>query len=331
MSDGVARATNDPGHPVPLDVLTIGRVGVDLYPLQDGVPLDRVETFERYLGGSPTNVAVAAARLGHTAAVITRTGDDPFAKFVHSELLRLGVRDDFVAEIVGVRTTLAFCEIFPPDHFPLYFFRALPPPDLLIEARDLDLESIERAGVYWATLSGLSQDPSRAAHHAAWRARDRRRFTVLDLDYRPSFWTSPDEARVEGRRALDHVTIVVGNLTECDVVVGESDPERAADALLAAGVELAIVKMGPGGVLAKTTAETATAPAVPIDVVNGLGAGDGFGGALCHALLAGLGLADMLRFASAAGAIVASRRACSTAMPTQIEIERLLDQTGRRD
>jgi 5-dehydro-2-deoxygluconokinase len=307
-----------------LDVLTIGRVGIDLYPLQDGVTLDCVDTFQRYLGGSPTNVAVAAARLGHSSAVITRTGDDPFAKFVHTELRRFGVRDDFVAEVPDTKNTLAFCEIFPPDHFPLYYFRTSTAPDMFIRAEELDLESIAGAGVYWATLSGLSADPSREAHYAAWRARNRRRLTVLDLDYRPSFWASPEEAKAEGRKALEQVTIVVGNLHECGVLVGESDPERAADALLAAGIELAIVKMGPAGVLAKTRTESAIAPPLRIEVVNGLGAGDGFGGALCHGLLSGLGLGEMLRFANAAGAIVASRRGCSTAMPTRTEIEAFL-------
>ncbi len=310
---------------MPLDVLTIGRVGIDLYPDRFGMTLDRVESFHRYLGGSPTNVAIAAARLGYSAAVITRTGSDPFAAFVHRELRRLGVGDEYVSEIGGVTTTLAFCELFPPDDFPLYFFRSPISPDLLIEARELDLAAIAEARVYWSTLTGLSRDPSRAAHHAAWDARGGREFTVLDLDYRPAFWDTRDQARTEGRRALERVTIVVGNLDECELVLGESDPERAADALLASGVELALIKMGPAGVLAKSPKRTVLMPAVPVEVVNGLGAGDGFGGALCHGFLAGLDLADMLRFANAAGAIVASRRACSTAMPTQSEVMTLLE------
>jgi 5-dehydro-2-deoxygluconokinase len=307
-----------------LDVLTIGRVVIDLYPTVDGITLDHVETFQRYLGGSPTNVAVAAARLGHDAAVITRTGDDPFAGFVHRELLRLGVRDDYVSAIPGANTTLAFCEIFPPDTFPLYFVQGSPPPDLMIEPDDLDLEAIARARVFWATLSGLSRDPSRAAHHAAWDARGRRAFTVLDLDYRASYWESPDQARAAGRRAIERVNVVVGNLREHEIVVGESDPVRAADALMAEGVELAIIKMGPGGVLARSRHHEARVPAVPVKVVNGLGAGDGFGGALCHGLLSELPLHDLLRFASAAGAIVATRRGCSTAMPTRSQVEALL-------
>jgi 5-dehydro-2-deoxygluconokinase len=307
-----------------LDVLTIGRVGIDLYPLQDEVTLDRVETFGRYLGGSAANVAVAAARLGHSAAIITRTGSDPFERFVHSELVRLGVRDDFVAAVPGKRTTLAFCEIFPPDSFPLYFFRESPSPELLIQTSEIDMAAVQSARVYWATLSGISAEPARSAHHAAWRARGRRRFTVLDLDYRPVYWSSPEEAGAEGRRALGHVTVAVGNRDECRVVVGEGEPDRAADALIEAGVELAVVKMGPAGVMARTRDETAVVPPATVKVVNGLGAGDGFGGALCHGLLSGMGLEEMLRFANAAGAIVASRRECSTAMPTRAEVEALL-------
>ncbi len=321
----------DPGARPPLDVLTIGRVGIDLYPDRDRITLDRVESFSRYLGGSPVNVAVAAARLGYRTAVITKTGSDPFAAFVHRELRRLGVCDDFVSEVAGATTTLAFCELFPPDEFPLYFFRSPIPPDLSIETSELDLDAVAGARVFWATLSGLSRDPSRTAHHAAWHARQRRGFTVLDLDYRPTFWDSRSQARAEGRRALDQVNVVIGNIGECELVLAESEPDRAADALLAAGVELAIVKMGPAGVLAKTQRRTVTLPAVRVDVVNGLGAGDGFGGALCHGLLASLDLADMLGFASAAGAIVASRRACSTAMPTRSEVMSLLQASGRRD
>jgi len=319
--------------PIPaFDVLTIGRVGIDLYPLEDGVTLDRVEVFGRYLGGSPANVAVAAARLGHSAAVITRTGTDPFARFVHDELVRLGVRDDFVTAVEGRRTTLAFCEIFPPDNFPLYYFRDGVPPEMEIAPADLDLDCVANARVYWSSLSGLSREPSREAHHAAWRARGRRRSTVLDLDYRPTYWASVEEAGAEGRRALDQVDVVVGNLQECGVVVEETDPERAANAFLSAGVDLAVIKLGPAGVFAKTRSEIASVPSFPVDVVNGLGAGDAFGGALCHGLLSGLGLEEMLRFANAAGALVAGRRECSTAMPTITEVEDLLrrHEQGRR-
>jgi 5-dehydro-2-deoxygluconokinase len=102
----------------PFEVLTMGRVGVDVYPLQTGVGLDEVETFGKYLGGSATNVAVATARLGHRSAVITRTGADPFGRFVHAALRGYRVDDRFVTAVPGLPTPVTFCEIFPPDDFP---------------------------------------------------------------------------------------------------------------------------------------------------------------------------------------------------------------------
>jgi 5-dehydro-2-deoxygluconokinase len=310
------------------DVVTIGRVGIDLYPLQDGVGLEEVETFGKFLGGSATNVAIAAARHGLSTAVITRTGNDPFGRFVHNELVRLGVSDEYVRTVQGINTPVTFCEIFPPDHFPLYFYRQPIAPDLMIEVDELDLEAIRDSGVYWSTVTGLSEEPSRSAHHSAWAARGRSANTVLDLDYRPMFWASPADARHEVQRALQHVSIAVGNLEECEVAVGETDPERAASALLDRGLDLAIVKMGPRGVLAKSATETVSIEALEVKIVNGLGAGDGFGGALCHGLLRGWDLDRTVRFASAAGAIVAGRRECSTAMPTTAEVIAVLERSN---
>jgi 5-dehydro-2-deoxygluconokinase len=313
-----------------LDVITMGRVGVDVYPLQIGVGLEDVESFGKYLGGSPTNVAVAAARYGRTAAVITRTGADPFGRYVHKALAEYGVDDRFVTDVPGLPTPVTFCEIFPPDHFPIYFYRLPTAPDLEIRADELDLDAIRAARVFWATVTGLCREPSRAATLAALAARDRREHTVLDLDYRPVFWSSPAAARRWTAAALEHATVAVGNLDECEVAVGEREPLAAARALLDRGVTLAIVKQGPEGVLAARPSasasgtETAQVPPVPVDVVNGLGAGDAFGGALCHGLLAGWETERLLTFANAAGAIVASRLACSAAMPAAAEVQTLL-------
>lgn len=307
------------------DVITMGRVGVDLYPLQVGAGLADVTSFGKFLGGSATNVAVAAARHGRRCAVITRTGNDPFGWFVRREVDRLGVDNRYVGTVADLPTPVTFCEIFPPDDFPLYFYRFPKAPDLVINPEELDLHAIRAAGVYWSTVTGLSAQPSRSAHHVAWGARGRRPLTVLDLDYRPMFWASREAARAEIAAALTHVTVTVGNLDECETAVGEREPLRAAEALLAKGVELAVVKQGPKGVLARTRDELVEVPPMPVDVLNGLGAGDGFGGALCHGLLAGWPLERTLRYANAAGAIVASRLECSTAMPTADEVEALLD------
>jgi 5-dehydro-2-deoxygluconokinase len=257
--------------------------------------------------------------------VITRTGADPFGRFVHRALKELGVDDRYVSEVDGLPTPVTFCEIFPPDDFPLYFYRLPKAPDLVINAAELDLDAIRDSRIFWATVTGLSQEPSRHAHDVAWQARGRRPLTVLDLDYRPMFWESRDAARAQVQHALGQVTVTVGNLDECETAVGERDPLRAADALLDAGVELAVVKQGPKGVLACTRDETVEVAPMPVTVLNGLGAGDGFGGALCHGLLAGWPLERVLRFANAAGAIVASRLECSTAMPSTDEVETFLE------
>lgn len=309
-----------------LDVLAIGRLGVDIYPLQSGVGLEDVQTFGKYLGGSAANVTVAATRYGHATALISRVGNDPFGRYLIRELDRLGVQTRFVGTDPALKTPITFCEIFPPDDFPLYFYRDPKAPDLNVESAEIDVDAIRAARVFWFTVTGLSQEPSRATHHAALRARGRAQHTVIDLDYRPMFWANPEEATTQVERALEHATVAVGNREECQVAVGETEPVRAADALLERGVQLAIVKQGPKGVLAKTAEETVEVPPFFVDVVNGLGAGDAFGGALCHGLLEGWGLERILQFANVAGAIVASRLECSTAMPTGAEVDAILER-----
>ncbi|MGI5282121.1 5-dehydro-2-deoxygluconokinase [Nonomuraea polychroma] len=312
------------------DLVAMGRCGVDIYPLDHGVGLEDVERFAKFLGGSATNVAVAAARYDRRATIITRTGRDPFGRYVRRALRDFGVDDSFAGEVDGPPTPVTFCEIFPPDHFPLYFYRYPTAPDLMIEPDEVPLEAVREAGVFWATVTGLSQEPSRAAHFAAWQARGRRPHTVLDLDYRPMFWPDPGEAAALVGKALQHVTVAVGNREECEVAVGETDPQRAASALLERGVELAIVKQGPKGVLAATAEERVEVPPFPVNVVNGLGAGDAFGGALVHGLLSGWDLTRVLRFANVAGAIVAGRLECSSAMPYEAEVQALLEEEKGR-
>jgi 5-dehydro-2-deoxygluconokinase len=308
------------------DVLTMGRMGVDVYPLQIGVSLREVQTFGKYLGGSPANVAVAAARYGRRSAVITRTGKDPFGEYLHDALRGFGVDDRFVTAVPGLPTPVTFCEIFPPDDFPLYFYRFPKAPDLEIRPEELDLEAIREARVFWVTVTGLSQEPSRSATLHALETRAKAGITVLDLDYRPSFWRSREEARTQVQRALGHVTVAVGNLDECDTAVGEREPRAAVRALAGRGVELVVVKQGPKGVLASDGRTEVEVPPVPVEVVNGLGAGDAFGGALCHGLLAGWDLERQMRFCNAAGALVASRLACADAMPDAAEVEALLKE-----
>ena len=311
------------------DVITMGRVGVDLYPEQIGVALEDVRSFQKSLGGSSTNVAVAAARLGARSAVITKVGDDPFGKYVREALDGFGVDRRWVGTDPELRTPLAFCEIHPPDDFPLLFYREPKAPDLNLDRDELDLDAIRAARLMWTTGTGLSQEPSRAATVLALEARqnaDEGAITVHDIDHRPMFWPDADEAGRWARAAIRLATVAVGNQSEVEVAVGTRDPHEAAAALLELGVELAIVKQGPDGVLARTQDRLIELEPVRLEVLNGLGAGDAFGGALAYALVNGWEPERALRLANAAGALVASRLACADDMPTLEELKELVGE-----
>ncbi|GAB3568900.1 5-dehydro-2-deoxygluconokinase [Spelaeicoccus albus] len=316
------------------DVLTMGRISVDIYPHDIGVDLEDVTTFGKYLGGSASNVAVAAAKHGLKSGVITRTGNDPFGTYLHRELRRYGVDDSQVSAVDEWPTPVTFCAIKPPEDFPLYFYRTPTAPDLQIKRAELDTDAVRSAGIFWMTVTGLCQEPSRDAHAAALEARPREglrpgQFTVLDLDYRPMFWPGPDEARTEIARVLPDVTVAIGNREECGVAVGEGTPDELADRLLESGVDIAVVKLGSDGVMAASRSDRVISAPIPVDPVNGLGAGDAFGGAFCRALTSGWELRACLDFANAAGAIVAGELSCSEAMPDTDAVLALLAARGR--
>jgi 5-dehydro-2-deoxygluconokinase len=299
------------------DLITMGRIGVDLYPEQIDVPLAEVRTFRKMLGGTATNVAVAAARLGRRTAVITKVGDDPFGGYIRGALTEFGVDPRFVGTDPALRTPLAFCEIHPPDDFPLLFYREPSAPDLQLSVPDLDADAVRAAGIFWVTGTGLSVEPSRTTTLEALTWRDGE--TVMDLDWRPMFWS--EEPAQFMRAAVERATVAVGNREEAGVAVGEGEPLEMARRLLELGPRLAVVKLGPRGVLAATADDHWVVPPVPVDVVNGLGAGDAFGGALCHGLLSGWEVERIVRFANAAGAVVASRLGCADDMPTLADVE----------
>jgi 5-dehydro-2-deoxygluconokinase len=302
----------------------MGRISVDLYPEQIGVPLAEVQTFAKSLGGSPTNVAVGAARYGHRSAVITKVGDDGFGVYARRALGEFGVDDRYVGTDPTLRTPLVFCEIYPPDRFPLLFYRQPKAPDMNVRPEELDHEAIREARIFWTTGTGLSDEPSRSATMAALETRGRSGITVHDLDYRPMLWPEPGEAGDRQMDALVNATVAVGNREEVAVAVGDGEPEELAARLLDMGVELAVVKLGPAGVLVAWEGEMERVSAVPVEVVCGVGAGDGFGAGLCHGLLEGWDTVRTIRFANAAGAHVASQLACADAMPDEKQVLELL-------
>jgi 5-dehydro-2-deoxygluconokinase len=307
-----------------LEVLTVGRVGVDLYPEQSGVPLAQVSTFAKSLGGTATNVAVAAARLGRRAGVLTKVGPDGFGTYVREALEGFGVSSKYVGTSPDLLTPVVFCELNPPADPPLLFYRLPTAPDLTLGEDDVPWSLTREVPLLWVTGTGVSAEPARTSQRMMLANRARHGHTVLDLDYRPMFWPDVESARAEISWMLDHVTVAVGNRTECEIAVGTSDPDEAADRLLARGISLALVKKGAEGVLVATPEGRWTVEPNPVEVVCGLGAGDAFGGSVVHGLLSGWDPVKIARYANAAGAIVASRLACADAMPDQEEIEELL-------
>jgi 5-dehydro-2-deoxygluconokinase len=264
--------------------------------------------------------------------VITTVGDDPFGPYVRRALEGFGVDARWVGTHPTLRTPVVFCEIFPPDDFPLLFYREPTAPDMTLEPGELDLEAIRGARVFWTTGTGLSAEPSRSATLAALAARDgapEGAITVHDLDHRPMFWPDDSEAGRWAREALRHATVAVGNRDEVAVAVDTRDAREASAALLDLGVEVAIVKLGPAGVLVRTLEGVAEVPPVEVEVVNGLGAGDAFGGALVHGLLAGWPPERAVRLANAAGAYVASKLACADDMPTLADLAPLAGEQVR--
>lgn len=315
-----------------LDLLTVGRVGVDLYPLQPG-PFSVVTKFQKFLGGTATNVAVGAARLGRRTAVLTKVGPDGFGVFVREALSGFGVSAAHVGVEEDLLTPVVFCELDPPEDPPLLFYRLPVAPDLRLRLDDVPWDVVRQVPILWVTGTGVSVEPARSTQLAMLAERGRPdprsgRHTVLDLDWRPMFWPSPQEARREYDAMLASVTVVVGNRDEVEVAVGTRDPHEAADRLLDRGVELALVKMGGDGVVVATQDSRSVVPPYPVDVVCGLGAGDAFGGALVHGLLSGWDLGRVAEYANAAGALVASRLACADAMPTIEELDLFVASQG---
>jgi 5-dehydro-2-deoxygluconokinase len=270
-------------------------------------------------------VAVAAARYGHSTAIVTKVGDDGFGDYVRARLREWGVITDYVLTQPGVQTPLALAALEPPETPQVAFYRGPAAPDTTLTTADVPAELIRDARLLWISQGSLAAGTTADACWGFLRMRARAAHTVLDLDYRPALWPDRTAAGAAARDAIALASVVVGNREECEVAVGTADPDRAADAMLAAGVSLAIVKLGADGALLATADERLRIAPIPVDVVCGLGAGDAFGGALCHGLLLGWDVERIGRFANAAGALVSTRLTCADAMPTEAELVPMLE------
>lgn len=310
------------------DVLSVGRISVDLYANEPMAGFDQQQSFRKSVGGSPTNVAIASARLGHRSAIVTKVGNDAFGQYIRNRLHEWGVSTDFVRTLDGAQTPLAFAALTPPETPTVMFYRGNEAPDTTIHTHDVPQNIIRDTPILWISQTSLAQGATAQACLDWMALRNRHGHTILDLDYRPSLWSDSSAARAMATKAIALSNVVVGNREECSVALGTEDPDKAADLLLEAGVSLAIVKMGAEGSLMATPSERVRVKPVPVDVVCGLGAGDAFGGALCHGILNDWDLESMGRFASAAGAIVSSQLTCADAMPSVSEVTSLLQDAA---
>lgn len=308
-----------------MDVLSVGRVSVDLYAVEPNVGFDRQQSFRKSVGGSPTNVAVAAARLGREVALVTKVGDDAFGEYVRWRLGDFGVSTECLKIQPNSQTPLAFAALTPPETPTVIFYRGPAAPDTTLEVSDVDEQLIKGTRILWISQSSLAQGLTAETTITWMQMRERKKITILDLDYRPSLWESRDQARSVALRAISLATVVVGNRDECAMALGTDQPDLVADALLELGVTLAIIKLGADGALFATATERILVPAIPIEVVCGLGAGDAFGGALCHGLLEDWPLERIGFAANAAGALVSKALTCSDAMPTLLELENMME------
>jgi len=308
-----------------LELITVGRICVDLYANEANASFMDPQTFTKSVGGSATNVAIAAARLGRRTAVFTKVGDDPFGEYVRHKLELFGVDTSFVGVHPSMPTPLAFAAMDPPEDPKLLMYRYPTGPDQTLQASEIDRQAVLDVPILWLTGAWFSKAPAREACWELLSIRARKPHIVFDLDYRANFWSSREEASADISPVLDHVTVAVGNRTECDVAVGSGDPPEAARRLLERGVELAIVKMGGEGVMVATAEGSTVVPPYFVEVVCGLGAGDAFGGMLVHGLLSGWEPVRIVEYCNVAGAIVASRLLCSDAMPTLAEVEEALE------
>lgn len=320
-----------PGTATP-EVITVGRVSVDLYAQEVDAAFTDPQTFRKSVGGSPTNVAVAAARHGRHAAVVTKVGVDALGDYVIARLAEWGVDTRFIGRDDRALTPVVLAALAPPEEPQIIFYRGDAAPDTTITSADVPESDIAGCRVFWMSQGALAQGSTAEASFSWLSIRGRRDGfdTVLDLDYRPSMWPSMEAAREAAQRAIADSSVVVGNRAECDMALGLDDPDAIADDLLERGVRIAIIKLGGGGVmLAEPQSRVRVAP-LEIDVLCGLGAGDAFGGALVHGLLAGWDLERIGAFANGAGAYVATQLTCADAMPSTELVDRIVTHGGTR-
>src|SRR5206468_5220162 len=291
----------------------MGRSSIDLYAHQIGVPMPEVTSFDAYVGGCPTNIAVGVRRLGLRSALLTAVGDDEVGDFVLKFLDREGVETRFIPHKPGHRTSAVIMSIQPPDRFPLTFYRDNC-ADRELTVSDVDHAPITDAAVLVVSGTGLSHEPSRSATmYAAARAQGAATTVIVDIDYRPDQWVDRTTFASAMQSLLRHAHIALGTEEEMTAAIDRPGPiDRTAAALLKAGPETVVVKRGKAGsrVYGRDGSQI-DVPPFEIEVLNVLVAGDAFASGFIYGLRKGWTLARAARVGNATGAIVVTRHGCA--------------------
>lgn len=325
-----------------LDLITIGRSCIDLYGEQIGGRLEDMGSFAKYIGGSPTNTAVGAARLGLRSGVLTKVGADHFGRFIREQLAREQVDTRGVLEDPERLTALVFLGIRDPDTFPLIFYRENC-ADMALQASDVDAGFIGNAGAVLINGTHLSRDNVfEASVRACEIARGHGGKVVFDIDYRPVLWgltakdmgenrfVASDAVTARLQRVLPLCDLIVGTEEEVHILGGSTDTIAALRAIRAQSKALLVCKRGPLGCVAFPDAipdqldHGVVGQGFSVEVFNVLGAGDAFMAGFLRGWLRNEPLATACSYANACGAIVVSRHGCSPAMPTWEELQQFL-------
>ncbi|HJU56530.1 MAG TPA: 5-dehydro-2-deoxygluconokinase [Pyrinomonadaceae bacterium] len=309
------------------DVLAVGRSSIDLYANEVGVPFTEIKSFAAYVGGCPTNITVAARRLGLRTAILNPLGDDLVADFVLNFLEKEGVDTTFSRRKVGRRTSAFLLGIEPPDRFSLVPYRDNC-PDLELTIEDIQLAPVAASRALLLTGTGLSRQPSRdATHFAARRARDAGTKIVLDLDFRAELWPDLRAYEVEMRSFLPSADVVLGTADEVEKAGLENWAEKTSAATRAP--EALVVKRGAESTLVYPAGgRVIEAATFPVEVLNVLGAGDAFAGGFLYGYLKNWGWHKSARMGNACGAIVVTRHGCANFMPYEDEALAFIKQRG---
>ncbi len=306
----------------------LGRAGMDLYATPPGTPQDEAETFYACLGGSAGNIAAGLARQGAAVDLLSAVSDDGVGRFTLNALRKFGIGADHVRIVGGeARTNLAVVDTLG-DRTTAVIYRN-EAADFSLSTDDIASVDVARLGALVVTGTALVRDPSRTAAHAALeRAREAGAVTVLDVDYRPYSWSSPEEARAAYTAAAALTDLVVGNDVEFGVMAGDYARGRDIACAIGQAGRTAIYKMGANGAETYTAGRDIHTPVFAVEALKPTGAGDAFLSSLLSALASGEPLEAALRWGAAAAAIVVTRVGCSEAMPTAQEISAFLAERG---